>query len=219
MIEFSLWDIIRNLLLATRWTLVLSVIALLGGGLIGFVLLILRLLQIKPLCVLISLYVELFQGTPLLMQLFLFYFGLALFGIDTSVWISASAALILYAAAYLTEIWSGCIRAVPKGQSLAAKSLGLDFIQELKYIIFPQAYKLSIAPTVGFLVQLIKGTAITSVIGFVELTKSASMISNVTFKPFLVFSSVALIYFVICFPISWLATKIESKISLNTLAS
>ena len=219
MIEFSLWDIIRNLLLATRWTLVLSVIAILGGGLIGFVLLILRLLQIKPLCVLISLYVELFQGTPLLMQLFLFYFGLALFGIDTSVWISASAALILYAAAYLTEIWSGCIRAVPKGQSLAAKSLGLDFIQELKYIIFPQAYKLSIAPTVGFLVQLIKGTAITSVIGFVELTKSASMISNVTFKPFLVFSSVALIYFVICFPISWLATKIESKISLNTLAS
>ena len=197
----------------------LSVIAILGGGLIGFVLLILRLLQIKPLCVLISLYVELFQGTPLLMQLFLFYFGLALFGIDTSVWISASAALILYAAAYLTEIWSGCIRAVPKGQSLAAKSLGLDFIQELKYIIFPQAYKLSIATTVGFLVQLIKGTAITSVIGFVELTKSASMISNVTFKPFLVFSSVALIYFVICFPISWLATKIESKISLNTLAS
>lgn len=197
----------------------LSVIAILGGGLIGFVLLILRLLQIKPLGVLISLYVELFQGTPLLMQLFLFYFGLALFGIDTSVWISASAALILYAAAYLTEIWSGCIRAVPKGQSLAAKSLGLDFIQELKYIIFPQAYKLSIAPTVGFLVQLIKGTAITSVIGFVELTKSASMISNVTFKPFLVFSSVALIYFVICFPISWLATKIESKISLNTLAS
>ena len=197
----------------------LSVIAILGGGLIGFVLLILRLLQIKPLCVLISLYVELFQGTPLLMQLFLFYFGLALFGIETSVWISASAALILYAAAYLTEIWSGCIRAVPKGQSLAAKSLGLDFIQELKYIIFPQAYKLSIAPTVGFLVQLIKGTAITSVIGFVELTKSASMISNVTFKPFLVFSSVALIYFVICFPISWLATKIESKISLNTLAS
>ena len=219
MIEFSLWDILRNLLLATRWTLILSVIAIFGGGLIGFVLLILRLLHIKPLGVMINLYVELFQGTPLLMQLFLFYFGLALFGIDTSVWISASAALILYAAAYLTEIWSGCIRAVPKGQSLAAKSLGLNFIQELKYIIFPQAYKLSIAPTVGFLVQLIKGTALTSVIGFVELTKSASMISNVTFKPFLVFSSVALIYFVICFPISWLATRIESKMGLKTSAS
>ncbi len=219
MIEFSLWDILRNLLLATRWTLILSVIAIFGGGLIGFVLLILRLLHIKPLGVMINLYVELFQGTPLLMQLFLFYFGLALFGIDTSVWISASAALILYAAAYLTEIWSGCIRAVPKGQSLAAKSLGLNFIQELKYIIFPQAYKLSIAPTVGFLVQLIKGTALTSVIGFVELTKSASMISNVTFKPFLVFSSVALIYFVICFPISWLATRIESKMNLNTSPS
>ncbi len=219
MIEFSLWDILRNLLLATRWTLILSVIAIFGGGLIGFVLLILRLLHIKPLGVMINLYVELFQGTPLLMQLFLFYFGLALFGIDTSVWISASAALILYAAAYLTEIWSGCIRAVPKGQSLAAKSLGLNFIQDLKYIIFPQAYKLSIAPTVGFLVQLIKGTALTSVIGFVELTKSASMISNVTFKPFLVFSSVALIYFVICFPISWLATRIESKMNLNTSPS
>jgi len=211
MVEFAFWDIFRNLLLATRWTLLLSVIALIGGAILAFALLILRLINRKTLNFLISIYVEIFQGTPLLMQLFLFYFGLALFGFDTSVWWSASAALILYTGAYLTEIWTGCVRAVPNGQWFAGKSLGFSFIQQLRWIIFPQVYRLSVAPTVGFLVQVIKGTALTSVIGFVELTKAGTMISNVTFKPFLVFACVALIYFAICFPLSWIATRLEIR--------
>lgn len=211
MVEFGIWDIVRNLLLATRWTLVLSVIALMGGGLLGFILLVIRLMKYRSINALISVYVEIFQGTPLLMQLFLFYFGLALFGIETSVWWSASAALVLYTGAYLTEIWMGCVRAVPNGQWFAGQSLGLSFSQELRWIIFPQVYRLSIAPTVGFLVQVIKGTALTSVIGFVELTKAGTMISNVTFKPFLVFTCVALVYFVICYPLSWLASKLELR--------
>jgi len=211
MVEFGLWDIMRNLLLAARWTLVLSVIALVGGAFLGFVLLVLRLLKNIYINTLIALYVEIFQGTPLLMQLFLVYFGLALFGVETSVWWSAGAALVLYTGAYLTEIWSGCVRSVPNGQWDAAQSLGLTFAQQLRWIIFPQVYRLSVAPTVGFLVQVIKGTALTSVIGFIELTKAGSMISNVTFKPFLVFSCVALIYFVICFPLSWYSRRLEIK--------
>ena len=211
MIEFGIWDIVRNLLLATRWTIVLSVIALIGGAILAFILLVVRLLSFKSINFLISLYVEIFQGTPLLMQLFLFYFGLALFGIETSVWWSASAALVLYTGAYLTEIWMGCVQAVPKGQWFAGQSLGFTFIHQLRWIIFPQVYRLSVAPTVGFLVQVIKGTALTSVIGFVELTKAGSMISNVTFKPFLVFTCVALIYFFICFPLSYFATMLEIR--------
>jgi polar amino acid transport system permease protein len=213
MIEFSVWDILRNLILSARWTALLSLIAVLGGATLGFVLLVLRLLKIRVLSGLIAVYVEIFQGTPLLMQLFLFYFGLALLGVDTSAWISASAALICYAAAYWVEIWSGCIKAVPSGQGFAAKSLGLGFAQELRYIIFPQAYKLSIAPSIGFLVQLIKATALSSVIGFIELTKSGSMIANVTFKPFLVFSCVAVIYFVICYPLSYWSARIERRLA------
>lgn len=215
MVEFGLWDVLRNLLIAARWTLVLSLIALIGGALFGFVLLVLRLLGKKYINLIIAVYVEIFQGTPLLMQLFLVYFGLALFGLETSVWWSASAALVLYTGAYLTEIWSGCVRSVPMGQWDAAQSLGLTFNQQLKWVIFPQVYRLSVAPTVGFLVQVIKATALTSVIGFVELTKAGSMISNVTFKPFLVFSCVALIYFVICFPLSWFSRRLETRFANN----
>ncbi len=213
MVEFTFWDIFRNLLLATRWTLVLSLIALTGGAALAFILLVLRLVNYKSTNLLISVYVEIFQGTPLLMQLFLFYFGLALLGVETSVWWSAAAALIFYTAAYLTEIWTGCVRSVPKGQWFAAQSLGLDFTQQLKWIIFPQVYRLGVAPTVGFLVQVIKATALTSVIGFIELTKAATMISNVTFKPCLVYSCVALIYFVICSPLSWLAKRLELRLA------
>ena len=215
MVEFGLWDVLRNLLIAARWTLVLSLIALIGGALFGFVLLVLRLLGKKYINLIIAVYVEIFQGTPLLMQLFLVYFGLALFGLETSVWWSASAALVLYTGAYLTEIWSGCVRSVPMGQWDEAQSLGLTFNQQLKWVIFPQVYRLSVAPTVGFLVQVIKATALTSVIGFVELTKAGSMISNVTFKPFLVFSCVALIYFVICFPLSWFSRRLETRFANN----
>jgi polar amino acid transport system permease protein len=87
----------------------------------------------------------------------------------------------------------------------------LSFGEQMRHVILPQAVKIAIAPTVGFLVQVIKGTALASVIGFVELTKAGSMISNATFKPFVVFSCVALLYFVLCFPVSLYAKTLERK--------
>jgi polar amino acid transport system permease protein len=212
LIEFSLWDIVRNLLLALRWTVVLSLIAFVGGGLVGGLLLFLRLSG-GPLAErLIGLYVQLFQGTPLLMQLFLAYFGIALLGIEVSAWTAASVALTLYTSAFLTEIWRGCVAAIPKGQWEASGSLALSFGEQMRHVILPQAKRIAIAPTVGFLVQVIKGTALASVIGFVELTKAGSMISNATFKPFVVFSCVALLYFALCFPVSLYAKNLERKI-------
>lgn len=212
MIEFSLWDIVRNLLLALRWTVVLSLIAFVGGGLVGGVLLFLRLSGGPMADRLIGLYVQLFQGTPLLMQLFLAYFGIALLGIEVSAWTAASVALTLYTSAFLTEIWRGCVAAIPKGQWEASGSLALSFGEQMRHVILPQAKRIAIAPTVGFLVQVIKGTALASVIGFVELTKAGSMISNATFKPFVVFSCVALLYFALCFPVSLYAKNLERKI-------
>lgn len=209
--DFSLWDILRNLLLALRWTVALSAIAFVGGGLVGALLLFARLSGGPFFERAIGLYVQLFQGTPLLMQLFLAYFGIALLGIEVSPWTAAALALTLYTSAFLTEIWRGCVASIPKGQWEASASLAMRFGEQLRHIILPQALKIAIAPTVGFLVQVIKGTALASVIGFVELTKAGSMISNATFKPFVVFSCVALMYFALCFPVSLLARQLERK--------
>ena len=213
MVEFTLWDIFRNLLEAARWTVVLSLIAFTGGGIVGLLLLIARLSKARCTDIFVSCYVQLFQGTPLLMQLFLAYFGIALFGIKTSAWVAASVALTLYTSAFLTEIWRGCVASIPKGQWEAAQSLAMNFGEQLRYIVLPQAVKIAIPPTVGFLVQVVKGTALASVIGFVELTKAGTMITNATFKPFVVYSCVALMYFALCFPISLYAKTLERKMN------
>jgi polar amino acid transport system permease protein len=215
MVEFSFWDIFRNLLLAARWTVVLSLIAFVGGGLVGAVLLVVRLARVRFADTFVAGYVQLFQGTPLLMQLFLAYFGIGLFGIKVSPWVSVTVALTLYTSAFLTEIWRGCVAAIPRGQWEAAQSLALTFGEQLRWVVMPQALRIAIPPTVGFMVQVIKGTALASVVGFVELTRAGNMISNVTYQPFTVFACVALMYFALCYPISLYAKFLERKIHVS----
>lgn len=215
MVDFTLWDILRNLLLSARWTLVLSLIAFAGGGAAGALLLILRVWRPGTFDRPVGAYVQLFQGTPLLMQIFLSYFGLRLFGIEVSVWVSVSLALTLHASAFLTEIWRGCVAAIPRGQWEAATSLALSFGEQLRHVILPQALRIAVPPTVGFLVQVIKGTALASVVGFVELTRAGNMIMNVTYAPFTVFACVALIYFAMCYPISLFARHLERKLHVR----
>ena len=215
MVEFGLWDIFRNLLLAARWTVLLSLIAFVGGGALGLALLAMRLARVPGGEPAVRGFVELFQGTPLLMQLFLAYFGLALIGLEVSAWASAALALSLYSAAFLTEIWRGCVNAVPRGQWEAAASLALSLYEQMRHVIGPQAVRIAIAPTVGFLVQVVKGTALASVIGFIELTKAGTMIANATFKPFVVYAAVALVYFALCFPISVWSRRLERRLAMR----
>jgi polar amino acid transport system permease protein len=214
MISFTLWDIVRNLLLAARWTVGLSLIAFAGGGLLGALV---ALARVGPNAVARGAsiaYIEVVQGTPLLMQLFLCFFGLALFGIDVSPLAAASIALTVYASGYLGEIWRGCIQAIPRGQWEAAASLGLSFAGRLRYVIVPQAVRIAVPPTTGFLVQIIKGTALASIIGFVELTKAGTIINNATFQPFLVYGFVAAIYFALCYPLSLLSASLERRLDV-----
>jgi len=211
MVQFSLWDIFTFLLGALRWTVALSLMAFIGGGLAGLGLLMLRFTKLRGVDTAVAWYVQIFQGTPLLMQLFLVYFGLALLGMDTSPLVAAAVCLTLYASAYLTEIWRGCVNAIPKGQWEASTSLALTFTQQMRYVILPQALRVGIAPTVGFLVQIIKGTALASVIGFVELTKAGQMISNATYQPFLAYTFVGLLYFALCYPLSWWSQRLENR--------
>ncbi|WP_117234993.1 amino acid ABC transporter permease [Vibrio maerlii] len=211
MVEFSDWDIFRNLLLAARWTVLLSLLAFVFGGALGAVLTLLHSTKSPLFQGLIKVYVEIFQGTPLLMQLFLTFFGIALLGIEISPWTAAILSLTLFSSAFFHDIWRGCIEALPKGQWEASKSLGMTYFDTMKHVIAPQAFKISIAPTVGFSVQIVKGTALASIIGFVELTKAGTMLNNATFQPFKVFAFVALLYFLICFPLSVFARRLENK--------
>ena len=213
MVDFTLWDIVSNLLLAARWTIALSLVAFVGGWTLGMALLVARVARWPGAERGVALYVQLFQGTPLLMQLFLAYFGLAVVGVNVPAWVAAGAALTLYAAAYLCEIWRGCVAAVPRGQWEASASLAMGFMQQLRHVILPQALRVAIPPTVGFAVQVVKGTALASVLGFIELTKAGTMISNATFRPFTVYACVALLYFALCFPVSAWARRLERTTS------
>ncbi len=214
--DFTLTTITYNLLLAARWTIVLSLIAFAGGGLVGFLLMLMRISPIAWVRLPSVVYIEFFQGTPLIMQLFLVFFGISvLFQINLSAWEAATIALTTYTSAFLADIWRGSIEAIPKGQWEAARTLGLNYVKQMKRIILPQAVKMSVPPTVGFAVQVVKGTSLASVIGFVELTRSAASISNVTFQPFLVFSIAAVIYFCLCFPLSLLSKRLERQFAFQ----
>jgi polar amino acid transport system permease protein len=214
MIQFTTWDILRGLLLATRWTILLSLVSFAGGAIVGAILLFLRIGKRKAGRIAVRYFVELFQGTPLLMQLFLAFFGLGLFGIDVPAWLAAGAALTLWSAAFLTEIWRGCVEAVAKGQWEASSSLGMGYIQQMRHVILPQALRIAVPPTVGFSVQVVKGTALTSIIGFVELSKAGTVITNATFQPFTVYGFVALIYFALCWPLSKSSQILERKLNV-----
>jgi polar amino acid transport system permease protein len=210
--QFSVWDIVRNLLLGARWTVGLSLLAFLCGGCAGALVAILRTRSRRPIREGARLYIELFQGTPLLMQLFLIFFGLPLIGISVEPWGAAAIALTLSASAYLGEIWRGCIEAVPAGQWDAAAALGLHELRQLQLVVLPQALRIAVPPTVGYLVQLVKSTALTSIIGFQELMKTANAINNATFEPFTTYGIAALIYFVLCYPLSLAARGLERRL-------
>ena len=132
-------------------------------------------------------------------------------GLDINPWIAAGAALILNSAAFLGEIWRGCIEAIPRGQLEAAQALNLKYAARMRDVILPQALKIALAPTVGYVVQIIKGTSLAAIIGFTEITRAGQIINNATFQPLEVFTTVAALYFVICWPLSLLAAHMERK--------
>lgn len=210
--DFTLWDVVRNLLIGLQWTVALSLVAFIGGGVIGLLVMTLRISRLSAPRWLARVYIELFQGTPLLMQLFLVFFGVALLGIDISPWLAASLALTLFTSAYLAEIWRGCVESIAHGQWEASASLALSPLEQLRYVILPQAMRIAVAPTVGFSVQVVKGTAVTSIIGFTELTKTGGMLANATFQPFMVYGFVALGYFLLCYPLSLSARYLERRL-------
>ncbi len=211
--DFSHLDIVFALLWAARWTLLLSIIAFICGGLAGFCLMLMRISPFRPLKYTSWVYLEIVQGTPLLIQFLLAFFGVSILGIEISPWMSATLALTAFTSAFLGDIWRGAVESIPTGQWEASKALSMNYFQQLGLVILPQAVRRSIAPTVGFLAQVIKGTSLASAIGFVELARSATNITNVTFEPFFVYLVTAVVYFAICFPISVASRKLEKSLA------
>jgi polar amino acid transport system permease protein len=216
MTEFNAIEVFFVLVRAAQWTIILSLIAFIGGGIIGLLLTMMRIAENRIIKGIAQFYIAFFQGTPLLMQLFLIFFGIPIIlGFDVAAIVSASVALIFYASAYLADIWRGSVESIPRTQWEAGASLGLSWVEQFRFIILPQAVKVSIPPTIGFLVQVIKNTSLTSIIGYVELTRRSQILNNVYFKPFLIFTMVGFIYFAVCYPLSIYSKRLEARLTVD----
>lgn len=204
----AVWLLVRSV----RWTLLLTGIALVLGGLLGAVVALLRLSSNRGVRQGAAGYIGLIQSIPVLMILFQSYYGLPLAGFDLPPLLAAGISLSIYASAYFAEIWRGAVEAVPHQQWEASASLALTRAHQYRYVILPQALRQALPPTVGFLVQLVKNTSIVSVVGLAELARTAQLVNNATVQPFKVFGLVALIYFLICFPLSRLSRMLERRL-------
>ncbi|MBC7470260.1 MAG: amino acid ABC transporter permease [Ramlibacter sp.] len=196
---------------AAKWTIALSLIAFIGGTIGGLLVALARTSESRGARAAATVFVQIFQGTPLLLQLFLIFFGAPVMGVDINPWLAAGIALVLNTSAFLGEIWRGSIQAVPRGQWEAAEALGLHYVSRMRDVVLPQAFKIALPPTVGYMVQVIKGTSLAAIIGFAEITRTGQIINNATFQPLIVFSVVAAIYFVLCWPLSLLAARMERR--------
>lgn len=204
------------LLKGLRWTIVLSVTGLAFGAIAGLAIALARTSPSALLRCVTTGYIALFQGTPLLMQLFVTYYGLALVGLQLDAWVSVAIGFTLHASAFLGEIWRGSIEAVPRGQTEAANALGIRYVTRMRKVVLPQALRISLPATVGFFVQLIKGTSLAAIVGFTELARAGSIVSNQTFQPLLVYGIVGALYFAMCWPLSLYGTRLERRLATAT---
>lgn len=196
-----------------KWTVILSILAFTFGGLGGLVVALGRTSAKRWLRYLMATYIQIFQGTPLLIQLFFVYFGLPILGIRVDIWVALIIGLSLHASAFLGEIWRGSIQAVSTGQDEAARALGIGYFHRMKDVVLPQAFRIGLPATIGFLVNLIKGTALAALLGLTELTRSGQLMANITFEPMKVYGTVGLIYFIICVPLTYYSARIEKRLN------
>ena len=206
--ELSGTDVLY-LVMAMRWTVFLTLLALGGGSAVGLVIAACGASKNPVLRYLARGYVGFVQGIPLLVWLFIFYFGLSILGYSLPPWIAAALGFSVYAGAFLGEIWRGALISIPRTQWEAGTAIGLTYLEQLRHVIIPQAVRVAIPPTVGFTVQLIKNTSLAAVIGFVELTREGQLTTAATFQPFAVYLIVAALYFCMCYPLTRYSRALE----------
>lgn len=211
MIQSFGWPSVQFLFHGLIWTVGLSLCTFICGGVFGLIFALARSLGPRWLQLIVAGYIQLIQATPLLILIFLSFYGLSFAGFYFPPLAAAAISLSIYATAFLADIWRGCIEAIPRTQWEAADALALSRLQRLRYVILPQAFRIALGPTVGFMVQIVKNTSVTALIGFVELTRAGQLLNNMTFQPFHVFLTVAAMYFGVCYPLSWWSEKLKER--------
>lgn len=200
------------LLQGTLWTVALALLGFLGGGILGLAVALARVSRFAALRLLAAAWIQVVQGIPLPVLIFLSYFGLGVTGFDVPALLAAALSIAVNSSAFLGDIWRGCIQAVAKTQWEAADSLALTPLQRMVDVVLPQAVRLAVPSTIGFSVQIIKNTSYAVVIGFIELTQSGKIINNAIYEPFLIFTVVGLIYFALCSPLSTASRRLEARL-------
>ncbi len=206
-------DSLPSLLKATLMTIFLSGISILIALVIGFVTALIRIVKIKVLYQIASVYISIIRGTPLLVQIYVIYFGLPQIGITIDPIPSGILALSLNAGAYLSESFRASILAVDNGQMEAAKSMGMTYWQALRRIIFPQSLRIAIPTLSNSFIVLIKDTSLVSVITVTELLQMSSLIIAKTFEPLTIYLTAAVLYWLVITFFTSLLNKLEKHSS------
>ena len=216
-INFSLiWDALPLLLAGAGITIEITALSVGFGLLIGMTVGIARLASIKPVRYFANCYVDFIRGTPLLVQIFLIYFALPMLtGQRIDPFIAAISACSINSGAYVAEIFRGGIQSIDKGQMEAGRSLGMTWMQTMRYIIVPQAFKRVIPPLGNEFIAMLKDSSLVSVIGFEELTRRGQLIIARTYSSFEIWLTVAFIYLIMTFAISRLVDALERRYNIK----
>ncbi|MBS4912656.1 MAG: amino acid ABC transporter permease [Veillonella sp.] len=217
MFDWSLiWDNFPLLLAGAGITIQITAMSVGCGFIIGMFASLARLSRFKIVRILVKCYVELFRGTPLLVQIFMIYFALPkLLHQPINPYVAAVTACSINSGAYVSEIFRAGIQSIDKGQMEAGRSLGLTWAQTMRYIIMPQAFKAIIPPLGNEFIAMMKDTSLVSVIGFEELTRRGQLIIARTYGSFEIWSAVALIYLIMTLSISQLVAYLERRYKIK----
>ena len=210
---FENWD---ALLQAVLITISLAFLAEVIGVALGLAFALLKISGSRFLSILAQVYIDVFRGTPLLVQIVIVYFTTASVGLRfNSLFFAGLVALSLNAAAYVAEIFRAGIQSIDKGQTEAGRSSGLTYAQTMRHIIVPQAFRRVIPPLTNEFVMLIKDTSLVSVIGLAELLRAARVLQSETFNGTPLIAA-ALMYLAICLPLIYLTNALERRLNRRT---
>jgi len=196
-------------------TLYLSIIALVLGSFVGFIIGWLRTIANEFFDSIILLFVDIIRSTPLIIQLLIAYHLPGFLGFDISTIMAGSVVIVLYFAANCSQVVKAGIDSVAFNQWRASKSLGFSYLQQMRYIILPQAWRAMIPSYTGSALGIIKDTSLISVIGVIELVRSGQIIISRTLNPLPIWFIVGLIYFIICWPLSKMSKNLEKKVQFG----
>jgi polar amino acid transport system permease protein len=200
-------------------TLEYTVAGFVGAAVLGLVLALMRLSPTRALRLPAAVYTELFKNIPLLAIIFLTYFGLASVSVRLSVFAAGTLSLVLFYASYLSEIFRSAIAGVHGGQREAAEALGLSRRVTFSHVVFPQALRQALPGTNTMLVDLLKSTSLLVTISAAELMSEGQLIASETFRALEVYAVIAVLYFVVCYPLSqallWFERQVRGGVALT----